>query len=334
MMTLWVEFIICSGAVIISGAYLAKYGDIIAEKSGLGRTWIGLILMASVTSLPELVNGISSVTIANAPDIAIGDLMGSCIFNLSIIALMDIMHGSSPIFSKAENSHLITAGFGTILIGIATVSILAGIDLPSFGRIGAYTPLVILIYPLAIRSIFLFEKRKAVELSEVKAQKELYAEVPVSKAVFMYAFHAAIIVLAAIFLPIVGNKLANATGLGGTFFGTFFIGMTTSLPELIVSIAALRIGATDLAIANMLGSNVFNMLILGIDDLFYEHGPLLTHVSKTHAVTGTIAMIMTGIAIVSLTYRLKRKTVLRIGWDAIAILIAYFVSIVLLYILK
>jgi len=66
-MKLWIEFIICTAVIVYSGTKLTKYGDIIAEKTGLGRAWIGLILMASVTSLPELVTGISSVTFAECP---------------------------------------------------------------------------------------------------------------------------------------------------------------------------------------------------------------------------------------------------------------------------
>jgi cation:H+ antiporter len=107
--------------------------------------------------------------------------------------------------------------------------------------------------------------------------------------------------------------------------------MTTSLPEVVVSITALRIGAADMAIANLLGSNLFNMVILAIDDLAYPDGPLFSAVSQNHAITGTIAVVMTGIVVVSLTYRLEKKTVLRIGWDALALILAYFVNIVLLY---
>jgi len=61
-MLFWLGFIVCTSLIVYSGTKLAKYGDIIAEKTGLGRTWIGVVLMASVTSLPELVTGISSVT--------------------------------------------------------------------------------------------------------------------------------------------------------------------------------------------------------------------------------------------------------------------------------
>ena len=122
--------------------------------------------------------------------------------------------------------------------------------------------------------------------------------------------------------------------LGRSFIGTVFIAMTTSLPELVVSISALRIGATDMAIGNLFGSNLFDIVILAIDDIFYFKGPILADVSMNHAVTGFMAVVMTGVTIVSLTYRLEKKAFLRLGWDAVAILLAFFVNIYLLYSLR
>lgn len=331
MLILWLQFILCSAVIVLCGTNLSRYGDVIAEKTGLGRAWIGLVLMASVTSLPELITGISSVAFVDAPDIALGNIMGSCVFNLSIIALMDILHGPRPIFSRAEHGHILSAGFGVILIGIASISILSNASIPSIGHIGIYTPAIILIYMLGVRSLFLFERRKIKEFVEEMVEGLQYEHISTKEAVVKYTINALIIVGAASWLPFIGDRLAEETGLGRSFIGSVFIALTTSLPELAVSISALRIGAADMAIANLFGSNIFNIFILAIDDIFYTKGPILSHVSTSHAVTGFIAVVMTGIAVVSLTYRLEKKVFLRLGWDAIAILLAYFVNIYLLY---
>lgn len=331
MVFLWLQFILCSAVIVLCGTNLSKYGDIIAEKTGLGRAWIGLVLMASVTSLPELITGISSVALADVPDIALGDIMGSCVFNLSIIALMDILHGPKPIFSKVEHGHIISAGFGVILIGIAAISILANANIPSIGHVGLYTPAIIVIYVIGVRSLFLFEKRKIKEFVEEMAEALQYKHISTKEAVTKYVFNALIIVAAATWLPFIGDRLAEATGLGRSFIGSIFIALTTSLPELAVSISALKIGAADMAIANLFGSNMFNIFILAVDDLFFTKGPLLSYISINHAITGFMAVLMTGITIVSLEFRLEKKVFLRLGWDAIAILHAYFINIYLLY---
>jgi len=334
MLIVWLEFIFCSAVIVFCGIRLSRYGDIIAEKTGLGRAWIGLILMASVTSLPELITGISSVAIADTPNIALGDIMGSCVFNISIIVIMDMLHGSAPIFHKSEHGHILSAGFGIILISLASISILANQTIPAIGNIGLYTPAIILIYGIGIRSVFFFEKRRIAEFVGETVHVTQYEHISTKEAVNKYILNAFFIIAVATWLPFIGDRLAEETGLGRSFIGTVFIAMTTSLPEVVVSISALKIGATDMAIANLFGSNIFNILILAIDDIFYIKGSLLADVSGNHAVTGFMAVLMTGIAVVSLIYRLERKTFLRLGWDTIAILLAYIVNIYLLYILR
>jgi cation:H+ antiporter len=260
--------------------------------------------------------------------------MGSCVFNLSLIALMDLLHGPQPIFCRAEQSHNLSAGFGVVLIGIAAVSIAAAEVMPTLGRVSVSTPLIIGMYLLAMRSVFLFQKRHAApHIGEISPELQ-YAHITTKEAALKYAGNALLIVAAATWLPFIGDRLAEATGLGRSFVGAILVAMTTSLPELVVSIAALRIGAADMAIANLLGSNLFNMVILAVDDLVYAGGPLFSSVSQNHTITGLIALVMTGIVVVSLMYRLEKKTALRIGWDAMALVLAYLVNIALLYRLR
>src|SRR4030043_2326487 len=123
-MLIWIAFIICTAVIVYSGTKLSRYGDIIAEKTGLGRAWIGLVLMASVTSLPELVTGISSVTYADVPNIAVGDILGSCAFNISILGFVDLIDRKKPIASRAHHGHVLSALFGILLLSVAWIGIL------------------------------------------------------------------------------------------------------------------------------------------------------------------------------------------------------------------
>jgi cation:H+ antiporter len=122
-MLFWIAFIVCTLVIVYAGIKLSEYGDIIAEKTGLGRTWIGVVLMASVTSLPELVTGISAVTYANIPDIAVGDVLGSCVFNMVIISFLDAVHRPTPISSRTHHGHVLSAGFGILHLSIAAISL-------------------------------------------------------------------------------------------------------------------------------------------------------------------------------------------------------------------
>jgi cation:H+ antiporter len=101
-MLIWLQFVVCTLVIVYGGSRLSHYGDVIAEKTGMGRTWIGVVLMASATSLPELFTGISSVAIFNSPNIAAGDVLGSCMFNLLILAMLDVGRRVAPISTLAH----------------------------------------------------------------------------------------------------------------------------------------------------------------------------------------------------------------------------------------
>ena len=332
-MHLWIGFIICTVAIVYSGTRLSKYGDILAEKTGLGRIWIGVVLMASITSLPELVTGISSVTYANVPDIAAGDILGSCVFNMLILAILDFAYRSIPISTKAHYGHVLSAGFGTLLLSIVVISLFLGNRALSLGWIGLYSLLFIAIYLIAMRLIYSYEKKQITEYMKEMAVELKYKEILTRTAVTNYAINAVIIIIAAVFLPKIGEGIAEATGLGQTFVGNIFIALATSLPEVVVSIAAVKLNAVDLAIGNLFGSNIFNIFILAIDDIFFIEGPILSFVSQNHIISGLSAIAMTTIAVIGLTYRAGKKP-LFLAWDSIGILTMYIINLMLLYMLR
>jgi cation:H+ antiporter len=141
-----------------------------------------------------------------------------------------------------------------------------------------------------------------------------------------YLLAAAIVVAAGIWLPFVGVEIARQMGWQTTFVGTLLIAATTSVPELVVSISALRMGAVDMAISNLLGSNLFDVLIIAIDDIAYTKGPLLSSVSSAHAVTAYTAVVMSGIFIVALLFKPESRIRGTISWISLSLLMAYLFS--------
>jgi cation:H+ antiporter len=166
-----------------------------------------------------------------------------------------------------------------------------------------------------------------------KAEELKYEKVPTRKAYVHFSVNAVIVVAAAIFLPPIGKLIAEITGLGQTFVGNILIALSTSLPEIVVSISALKIGAGDMAIGNLFGSNLFNIGILALDDIFFLKGPLLSSISPNHIVSAFSAIIMMTIAVIGLTYRASRKR-LFLAWDAMAIASVYVINLFTLYILR
>jgi cation:H+ antiporter len=323
MTLVWAEFALCAAVILVAGSALSRQGDVIAFKTGYSRTWVGLVLLATATSLPELFTGVSAVTVASAPNIAVGDALGSCIFNLVLLVLLDAMTREETIYRRVEAGHILSAGFGVILIGFVGASLVIERETfsPSLWHIGWSTPIIIFVYFVAMRASFIYQRRQI----PVKTV-DPYPEISLRTATVGYLIAAAFVVAAGSWLPFVGLEIADAMGWGTTFVGTLIVAGATSLPELVVVLAALRIGAPDLAIASLLGSNLFDMLIIGIDDLAYTGGPLLSVASPSHAVTAFAAIVMSGIVVVALVYRPATRLAGTISWASLALLIVYLLS--------
>lgn len=140
-------------------------------------------------------------------------------------------------------------------------------------------------------------------------------------------------VAAAVALPPAAEAIARMSGLQESFVGTVFLALSTSLPELAVSLAAIRMGAIDMAVGNILGSNLFNILILSVDDAFYRGGLLLADASGSHLLTVFATIAMSGVAIVGLTIPSAGKRFLLAG-DAALMLLIYGGNATMLYLLQ
>jgi cation:H+ antiporter len=141
-----------------------------------------------------------------------------------------------------------------------------------------------------------------------------------------YALSAVIIIAAGTWLAFVGKEISVITGWEQSFVGSLFLAFTTTLPEITVSFAALRLGAIDICVANMIGSNIFNMAIIGIADAFYFDGPILSHVSNNHVLTAMSVIIMSAIVIAGLTSRSSGRKPLFISWHSPALVIIFILS--------
>lgn len=323
-----IGFVIATAVIVVTGTRLSKYGDIMADILGWGKLFVGIILMASVTSMPELMNGISSVLILDAPDLAVGDIVGSCAFNVLIISIMDLFYDhKKPLTSVAQTGHVIAASFGIILLSMVAIAILMPNIFGSIAWIGEFSLLFLVFYFIAIRVVFLYDKK-----GNNRQEKNKYYSLTLKQVVIRYSINTIILMVAAMLLPYFGEHLAQSSGLGQSFFGTFFIAIATSLPEVVVSIAAIRIGSIDLAIGNVFGSNIFNIAILALDDFLYTKGPIFQYTSPNHIIPVLGTIIITAIGIIGIVFKEEKKWILAI--DTALIIVVYVLMMCLLYYIK
>lgn len=289
-------------------------------------------MMASVTSLPELMVGVSSAAIVQSADLAVGDILGSCAFNLGLLAMLDaFVPKHRAILSMASRNHVLAAALGIILLAMVGIGLFLPREIVITSWIGLSSIAFIVIYLVSIRIIYLFEKKNTLAPAVLEAEAEDPAKkLTTRQVVVRYILFALVIVGTALALPYFADSIAEATGLGKSFVGTLFLAVSTSLPEVAVSYAAIRMGAIDMAVGNLLGSNIFNVLILAIDELVYSKGFLLKDASRLNMLSVFSVILMSAVVIIGLSYRAEGKRY-KLAWDAAVIFLIYVVNIVLLY---
>ena len=282
---------------------------------------IGLALLATVTSLPELLTGISSVIVAHAPNLAVGDALGSCVVNLVFLVVIDFFLRKKPVWQCAARGHLLAASFGAVMLGVVLAGLL--VSQLSFGLVSGLstttahwgfsqvTSALLALYLAAMRTVFAYERDHAVCDGDGGED----TSPSLRSAVIRFTLAVAVVAAAGVWLPFVATDLAQAMIWNKSFVGSLFVAMATSLPELAFTLAALPMGALDVAIGNLRGSNLFNVLIIAVDNLFCRAGEVLADVSAAHVVTVASAITMTGLAMVGLLFQagLARATACQLG---------------------
>jgi cation:H+ antiporter len=301
MGTLIVQFLLLAAVVVGAGIVLTRCADQLADATGLGKTLVGVVLLAGATSLPEMSVGFTAVRMG-AIDLTAGDLFGSSLVNLMILAVVDLAtRNRTRLLGRQAAAHALSATACIVLKCIVLFGILAKQTI-EFGQVSGASLVLIAVYFVILRLVY---------FDELAARRELPTSEPGHRPKLLpnltgFGLAAVVILLVAPRLAHVADELAQVSGLGRTFMGTVFVAAVTSLPEMVASYTAVRLGSTELAVGNVFGSNAFNMLILGMLD-FAQPGPLLAQISETHAVTVVAGILITAVATLTLLYRAERR---------------------------
>jgi len=321
----WIVFFGASALIVLVAGKLADFGDAIAIRTGLGRMFIGMLLLAAATSLPELLTTINSIQIG-VPNLAAGNLFGSNTFNMFLLAIIDLAFFRQRLLRGAAMRHALSGSLTMLMIGLVLFFISANIDL-RIGWVGVDSLLVIGFYAVAI---YLLQKDAGAAPAAANEEVDLSGVPSLLKAVIGFALATLALVIVTPYLVRSANDIAVITGLGATFVGTALVATVTSLPELVATIAAVRIGASDMAIGNLFGSNLFNMFALGLADVFFTQGRFLAVIDPAFLMVGLLGLVMTGMGLVGNLARLERRF-LFIEIDALMLILTYIAGMWLLY---
>lgn len=317
----WITFLLASLGIIIAGVRLASFGEALGKRTGIGQGWIGLLFLATITSIPELTTTVTGAAI-DAPNIAVGNALGSNMFNVAIVAVMDILLlGRGPFLVKVHSYHMISGGFAILL----TTLVILGIAFDPGVEILGLSPIsliILLTYLFGVFILYRVEKREGVTEPAAAGTMSLV------QAVGGFLICAAVIITAGVFLVHASKAISVETGLSASFMGAILVAVVTSLPELSTSIGALKIGAYDMILGNLFGSNMFNILTVFVADIAFRRGAILACLGTgrdDQLIVASLGSGLMAIAIIAIGYRSRRR-VLGMGVDAALLLTAYLLG--------
>jgi cation:H+ antiporter len=326
-MSPWLVFALSAAAVILAGIRLSRDGDTIAERTGLGGAWVGAILIAGATSLPELATDIFAVRMGER-SLAVGDLFGSNMANMLILAVADLSVRNVLVLSRVTVNQVLVGVLAIILTVIATIGIISPVN---FGLLGAGWATLLLgtTYLFGMRLLHVNRGESAFESGEAAA-KHASSAPPLRNAVIGFMLAAAVILFAARYLAGSTAHIAAELGLASGFAGMVLLALTTSLPEVAVTVAAVRCGSYDLAVGNLLGSNAFNMAILLVLDFVDGPQPLLTGLQPGLLLGALFSILLMGQVLLGILNR-SEKRVWFLEPDALFLIATYGLGLWLVY---
>lgn len=327
-MTAVLVFFASGVLVVLAGIALARHADTIAELTGLGRIWIGSMLLAGASSLPEAATDVAAVRFG-APDLAAGDLFGSCMANMFILGVIDLLSRDLPVLRRAAQDHALSAALAMLLMSMAALFVLLRPSASVLG-VGLAPAFLFLVYVGGARALYRHSVRAPAETGVTTRPKTKAGKASLRHAMMRFGAAAAVILVTSPCFAWAAQRIAEQSGLGDAFVGTLLVGFSTSLPELVTSLAAVRAGALDLAVGNLFGSNAFNMALFIVLDLAQPGTTIFANLDPGHALSALLPLMMTSIAVAAVFYRAERRYAM-IEPDSALLVLAYVMSIGLLY---
>ncbi|MFH1837518.1 MAG: hypothetical protein ABH862_05350 [Candidatus Omnitrophota bacterium] len=323
---IWLEFLLCASSLTFFAYKLCEEGSIISDKTKISEGVIGMFFLAIATSFPEIITSSAAVFSLGRVGLGYGDIAGSIIVNLMILSVLELFHKEGRVLLKASALTRLTGYFaaGTALVLLAGALLRSSLNIKflSAGRIGIESLIIIGIYLFYIGKVRNFDHSEELNIKTNDPFWKIWAK---------FIFFLSVVMILGVWMAKIGENIVVTTGLSQTFTGAFMLGVATSLPEIIVSFAAFRAASVDMAIGNILGSNLFDICIVPLLDALSSK-PILGLLSPGQVLATGIVFVLC--IIVSLGLFIKSDIKKRFSWDTGLIFTIGLAGFVLLYFVK
>lgn len=324
---LWIEFIFVSLALLFFGYKASKIGYLLSKITLFSETFIGMIFLAISTSTPELFASIGSAGIVQSSNLASGTVFGTLIINLMVITLIDIVRRES-LFFELDKQHIFTGILCIMILNFMVISIILQDLLKPvymFSHVGLDSIFIFIICIISLRLLFKFEHKRRKNFFSDEGIPSHLKNLDRTKLWIKFSIYILLVAASGIGLAYISDRIVTSSQWWNyTYFGSVFLAISSSLPEIVVSISSSLVGSANMAVGNILGSNLVDMMIIPISDIFFVKGGIFSSISMAHIFTAVTAILLTSLIIIGLIYRSK-KSIYRLSLTTI-FMIFIFIS--------
>lgn len=323
-------FAVAAAVIWWAGARLSGYASLIADRTGWGQAIVGILLLGAATSLPEIATTVTASLAGNAP-MAVNNLLGGVAFQIVVLAIADIATGRGALTALVPSPRMMLyAAMSIILLVVVVFGAVVGDVKAPFLPVGVFPLLVAAAYLVGLRAMrddcSTRAWQPARELQGDVAEDEGEHRVSNLRLVLLTVAMAAAILVAGYAVTRSAEAMAELSGTSTALLGMTLLAAATSLPELSTTIAAVRMGKTELAIGDVLGGNMFDVTLILLVDIVYARGLALQAVDRSSLAMALMAVLLTAIVLFGLIER-RDRTILRMGLDSAAVLLVYALGI-------
>ena len=256
---LLLEYIVVASLVVFASIKASHYIDLIDKTTKLSGAFLGGVLLSAVTSLPELFTSLSATVFLHKPALCIGNILGSDLFNIAMLSTLALLSIRSFRIVPIARGNVIVALYLIAIYGVMLLDFTGVLDIDILS-VNIITFIFIVIYALAVRHL-----SGETEAPDEDAQEEV--GLSLNQIIVRFIIASIAIIGLSIVLTYITDDIAQRYNLGVGLAGAIFLGVATSLPEVASTIALFRIRNYDIAVGNIVGSNLFNFLVLCIADI-------------------------------------------------------------------
>lgn len=322
-----VVFLAAAGVIAAAGIRMAETADRLADRTGIGEALFGGLLLGGATSIPGIVTS-TAAGAAGHPELAVTNAVGGIAVQTFFLAVADIAYRRANLEHAAASLTNLT--LAAVLISLLCLPLVAAAA-PATTVLGVHpvSPLILLGYLFGLRIARaardepMWGPRRTVETRVDTPEEPAGGRGTIMRMTAVFGALALVLAAAGYVTAGAGVAIAAGTGLGESVVGTLLTGISTSMPELVTTLAAVRRGALTLAMGGIFGGNMFDMLFIATADAAYRGGSIYHAVSDRPYFMMALAILMTAVLLLGMLRR-ERHGIANIGFESALVLALYF----------